>query len=139
MSNKPARLKFDRIDQVVEGEKEHVEVTLSFAGRAVTGRSPSVELSESREGVRRTAMATLDAIQQFVDYEFKCELQEVDRVRALGKELVVLLINLDFEERHIQLFGSCRIGEDVLGATAKAALDATNRYIDIVLNRKPES
>ena len=104
----------------------------------MTGRSPEVEPGEGREGVRRTAMATLTAIEQFVNNEFKCELQEVDRVRALGKELVVLLINLDFEDRHIQLFGSCRITDDVMGATAKAALDATNRYIDIVMNRQGE-
>lgn len=138
MSSRPARLKFDNIEHKTENGKEWVEVTLSFAGRTVTGRSPEIDSAESREGVRRTAMATLSAIETFVNSEFKCELQEVDRVRALGKELVVLLINLDFEDRRIQLFGSCRITDDVMGATAKAALDATNRYIDIVLNRTGE-
>ena len=138
MSTRPARLKFDHIDQKAEGGKEWVEVTLSFGGRSVTGTSPATEPAEGRSGVRRTAMATLDAIETFVDNQFKCDLQEVDMVKALGKELVVLLINLDFEGRRIQLFGSCRINEDVMGAAAKAALDATNRYIDIVLNRSGE-
>src|ERR1051325_10893832 len=101
----------------------------------VTGRTPATDPSEGRAGVRRTAMASLAAIEEFVGRQFKCDLQEVDRVKALGKELVVLLINLDFENRHIQLFGSCRITDDVMGAAAKAALDATNRYIDIVVNR----
>lgn len=135
MSTRPARLKFDRVDHRSENDKEWVEVTLSFEGRTLTGRSPATDPAEGRAGVRRTAMATLQAIEGFVDNQFKCELQEVDRVKALGKELVVLLINLDFEGRHIQLFGSCRITDDVTGAAAKAALDATNRYIDIVLNR----
>ena len=62
--------------------------------------------------------------------------RSIDRVSALGKELVVLLINLEFEGRKIQLFGSCRTGDDVLSATARAALDATNRYIEIVNNRE---
>jgi len=135
MSTRPARLKFDKIDHRADDGKHWVEVTLSFNGRAVTGRSPATEVGEGREGVRRTAMATLQAIEYFVESQFTCELQEVDRVKALGKELVVLLINLDFEGRRIQLFGSCRIAEDVPSASAKAALDATNRYIDIVLNR----
>jgi hypothetical protein len=136
MSTRPARLRFDSIEQRTEDQKEWVEVRLTFNERAVTGRSPATEPGEGREGVRRTAMATLKAIEEFVEYQFSCELQEVDRVRALGKELVVLLINLEFEGRRIQLFGSCRIGDDVASASAKAALDATNRYIDIVLNRR---
>jgi hypothetical protein len=135
MSTRPARLKFDSIEQKTEDQKEWVEVTLTFNERTVTGRSPATEPGEGREGVRRTAMATLRAIEEFVEHQFACELQEVDRVKALGKELVVLLINLEFEGRRIQLFGSCRIADDVASASAKAALDATNRYIDIVLNR----
>ena len=133
--SRPARLKFDAINRIVDNDQEWIEVTLSCNGRSVTGRSPSADLVETRGGIRRTALATLDGISRFVDGQFTCELQEIDRVSALGKELVVLLINLEFEGRRIQLFGSCRTGEDVLSATAKAALDATNRYIDIVANR----
>jgi len=135
MSSRPARLKFDHVDYKFDGEKEWVEVTLSFNEQTVKGESPAADSGEGREGVRRTAMATLKAIEDFVGRQFACDLQEVDRVKALGKELVVLLINLDFEGRRIQLFGSCRIADDVTSAAAKAALDATNRYIDIVINR----
>jgi hypothetical protein len=138
MSTKPGRLKFDKIEERTEDGKSWIEVTLAYNGKPVVGRSPAVEESESRVGIRRTALATLDAIEVFVDRQFRCELQEVDRVRALGKELVVLLINLDFEGRRIQLFGSCRTADDPMGATAKAALDATNRYIDIVLSKRQE-
>jgi hypothetical protein len=133
--SRSARLKFDEINRVVDNDQEWIEVSLSCGGRSVTGRSPSADLLETRGGIRRTALATLDGVMKFVDGQFTCELQEIDRVSALGKELVVLLINLEFEGRRIQLFGSCRTGEDVLSATAKAALDATNRYIDIVANR----
>lgn len=131
-----ARLKFDRIEEKAEEGREWIEATLSFANEPVVGRSPSIPASESRGGVRRTALATLDAIERFVDYQFRCELQEVDRVHALGKDLVVLLINITFEGRQIQLFGSCRAGTSITDASAKAALDATNRYIDIVLSKR---
>jgi len=139
MSTQPrGRLKFDRIEEKSDDAGLWMEVSLTQGGRMVVGRSPSVEAGESRDGIRRAALATLDAIETFVDREFSCDLQEVDRVHALGKELVVLLINLKFEGRQIQLFGSCRAGEEVREAAAKAALDATNRYIDIVLNKRSD-
>jgi hypothetical protein len=137
MSTQPrGRLKFDRIEERDENGKVWMEVTLTFGGRPVTGRSPAVEEAETRAGIRRAALATLDAIESFVGRQFHCELQEVDRVQALGKELVVLLITISFEGRNIQLFGSCRAAEDIAEAAAKAALDATNRYVDIVLTKR---
>jgi hypothetical protein len=139
MSIQPrGRLKFDRVEERSEDGKVWMEVTLTFNGNAVMGRSPAVDESESRAGIRRAALATLDAIEAFVDHQFRCELQEVDRVQALGKELVVLLISITFEGRSIQLFGSCRAIDEIAQAAAKAALDATNRYIDIVLSKRRE-
>jgi hypothetical protein len=141
MSTQPrARLRFDRVEERAEGGKLWMEVTLTFKGRPIVGRSPAVEENESRAGVRRAALATLDAIETFVEQKFRCDLQEVDRVQALGKELIVLLITINFEGRHIQLFGSCRATDDIAEAAAKAALDATNRYIDLVLaSRAPDA
>ena len=139
MSTQPrGRLRFDRIEEKSDDAGLWMEVTLTQGERSVVGRSPSVDSGETRDGIRRAALATLDAIETFVDRQFSCDLQEVDRVHALGKELVVLLINLRFEGRQIQLFGSCRAGEEVREAAAKAALDATNRYIDIVLNKRSD-
>lgn len=137
MSMQPrGRLKFDRVEEKTEDGKVWSEVTLTFAGRPIVGRSPAFEEFEARAQIRRAALATLDAIEEFVDRQFHCELQEVDRVQALGKELVVLLITINFEGRNIQLFGSCRAADDVTDAAAKAALDATNRYVDIVLQSR---
>src|SRR5689334_7686311 len=133
MSMQPrGRLKFDRIEEKVDDGKVWMEVTLTFSGQPIMGRSPAIEEFESRAGIRRAALATLDAIETFVGRQFRCELQEVDRVQALGKELVVLLITIAFEGRNIQLFGSCRVADEISEAAAKAALDATNRYVDIV-------
>lgn len=134
-----ARLKFDRVQEHAAGGEVWMDVTLTFNGEAFLGSSPRVVADETRVGIRRAALATLVAIEKFVDHQFSCELQEADRVQALGKELVVLLISIQFEGRAIQLFGSCRAGESVADAAAKAALDATNRYIDIVLSKRVEA
>ena len=130
------RLKFDHVEEKSDDGKVWMEVTLTFSGESVVGKSPAVDEGESRAGIRRAALATLDAIEAFVERQFWCELQEVDRVQALGKELVVLLITINFEGRSIQLFGSCRAAEEIAEAAAKAALDATNRYIDLALRKR---
>lgn len=140
MSTQPrSRLRFDRVEEHRDDGKVWAEVTLTFNGEAVAGRSPEVDDEGVRSAIRPVALATLDAIGSFVNNRFSCELQEVDRVHALGKELVVLLINMEFESRRIQLFGSCRVGESLTEAAAKAALDATNRYVDIVLNTRDDA
>ena len=129
------RLKFGHVEERERDGQRSTEVTLTYNGRPVVGRSHHAEEAGGRTAIRHVALATLDAIEGFVDRRFTCDLQEVDLVHALGKELVVLLINIDFEGRRIQLFGSCRAGDKVAEAAAKAALDATNRYIDIVLSQ----
>lgn len=134
-----ARLKFDSVKEHAANGEVWMDVTLTFNGQSYVGSSPRVGEDESRVGIRRAALGTLAAIQKFVDGQFTCELQEADRVQALGKELVVLLISINFEGRSIQLFGSCRAGDSVADAAAKAALDATNRYIDIVLSKRVEA
>jgi hypothetical protein len=126
-------LRLDGVETREEDGTPWKVVTLSFNGEPVVGRH-SVGDDDPRTAIRAVALATLDAVEQFVSSRFTCELQEVDRVHALGKELVVLLINMSFEDRQVQLFGSCRVGDNVVEAAAKAALDATNRYVDITLN-----
>lgn len=138
-SQSRARLRFDRITKHDQAGKQWVAVKLTFANEPVEGRSPEIDPAEGGSSIRPVALATLDAVEEFVDRRFKCELQEVDRVHALGKELVVLLINMEFEDRRIQLFGSCRVSDSVEEAAAKAALDATNRYVDIILSTRNAS
>ena len=132
MSSRLPRLKFESVERKSDGGRAWLEVTLSFGGRSLTRRSPDVNGGELAEA-RASALATIAVIESFVDGQFRCELQEVECARALEKELVVLLMNLAFEGRHVQVFGSCRTGSDTPAATARAALDATNRYIGLVL------
>mgnify|MGYP000988903797 CR=1 FL=1 len=137
MSSAPrVRLKLDSVESRSDDGKISTEVVLSFQGAPIHGRSPLVDAGEHGAVLRGAALATLDAIETFVERAFYCSLNEVDRVHALGKELVVLLIDMNFEGRQIQLFGSCRAGDDATQAAAKAALDATNRYIDIVIGQR---
>lgn len=139
MSTTPrTRLKFDRIEERSARGEHWTEATLTFDGRTIVGASPHAGELEPRTAVRRSALATLDAVVKFVDGQFTCELHDADHVQALGKDLVVLLITIHFEGRAIQLFGSCRAGDDLEVASARAALNATNRYIEIVLQKRSD-
>lgn len=138
-SNQRVRLKLDRVEGLSDGSRIWTEVTVSWQGAPVHGRSPLFDPGEHGAALRGAALATLDAVESFVERAFYCNLNEVDRVHALGKELVVLLIDMNFEGRQIQLFGSCRAGDDATQAAAKAALDATNRYIDIVVGQRNQN
>jgi hypothetical protein len=132
MNSRPGRLRFERVSESGGG----VEVTLGLGGRSYSGRSSAADPSSERPDLLRAATATLGAIEECVAGEFICDLQEVDRVRALGKDRVVMLVTIEFEGRRIQLFGSCVVEDDALVAAARAALDATNRHVDIVLARQ---
>jgi hypothetical protein len=108
-------------------------VALSFKGRRFAESDRVEAPGRQLDVIRAIAAATIRTIEQFVEGQFSCELQAVQRARALEKDLVVLLINLAFEGRSVQLIGSCRTSDDISGAAARAALDATNRYIGFVM------
>jgi hypothetical protein len=133
MSARPARLRFDSIERVNDVQNGHydVKVKLSFEDKAFYGQSRGYD-NRSNE-LEIAAMATLQAVEEFVQRRFECKLLEVDRVNALDRELIVLLVNVHFDERDIQIFGSCQTTNNILDATARAALDATNRYIELAL------
>ena len=108
-----------------------VEVTFTFAGREI-----KATLKEKGEGdghLRAAASATLLAIEQAVDGRFKCALADLDRVHALGKELIAVLVNLEYKGNQVQLFGSCQIAGNEVDVTVKATLNATNRFVELAL------
>src|SRR4051812_35414778 len=132
MSRRAPRLKFETLGERKEGESSSVEVVLSRGNHQEVGRFP-LPAERTEEGVaRQVALATVGAIQSFVDHEFTLELEEVDRVRTLGHTRIAVTIRLVFEGRDVQLFGSARIDDDFRTAAAKAVLDAANRYLELV-------
>jgi hypothetical protein len=129
MENRNERLRFDYVKAQESSEECAVEVALSFAGRTigktVTGKSDEIGRLKS------AAVATLEAVQEVVEQRFDCTLADLDHVHALGKNLIAVLVDISFEGKDFQVFGSCQITDNVMDAAAKAALNATNRFVEL--------
>jgi|GEM_PF-6729380 len=104
------------------------EVALSFSDRVARGsdRGQSGELSV----LRTVANATLRAVEKLSDGRLHCRLAELNRVRAFGRELVMVLVEVEAGGERAQLLGKCYVTERLEEAAARAALDATNRYFE---------
>jgi hypothetical protein len=81
--------------------------------------------------LKAAARATLEAMEQAVDGRFRCKLADLDHVSALGKNLIAVLVDIDFEGKQVQVFGSCQLSGNEIDASVKAALNATNRFFDL--------
>ena len=126
------RLRFDRARLIADAEGVAlVEVTFTFAGREIS--VAQAYTTEEGSTLKATAAATLAAIEQAVEGRFKCSLADLDRVNALGKELIAVLVNLTYKGSEVQLFGSCQIAGSEIDVTVKATLNATNRFVELAL------
>ena len=132
MTDSPSqkRLRFDRADVMLESEMQcRARVTIAFGDRVI-----QTEASEGREGVgplKAAAVATLRAIEQAAENRFSCALADLDHVNALGKDLIAVLVDIEFEGREVQVFGSCQIANNDVDAAVKASLNATNRFFEL--------
>jgi hypothetical protein len=130
---RPPRLRYDGIERSFRGDNSECEIAvkLSFEDQTYQGRCQGNVGEESE--LELAARAALIAVGEFVQNRFECELIDVDRVEAIGSKLIVLLVRVRYQDRELQIFGSCRAGHNLLDASARAALDATNRYVELAL------
>ena len=129
------RLRFDYTKVLIETDQEcTVEVGLSFSQRTIQMMAAGNKDDIGR--LRAIAAATLEGIKVAVNQRFDCTLADLDHVHALGKNLIAVLVDIDFEEKQIQVFGSCQITTTEMDAAAKAALNATNRFVELAM--RPE-
>jgi hypothetical protein len=132
MATSKARLRFDRVELKSGGSQLcRAEVNFTFGGEQI--KAAAIDSEAGLGPLRAAAAAALIAIQQAVSNRFTCTLEDLDRVNALGKELIAVLVNVDFDGREFQLFGSCQIGPDEPGSAVKATLNATNRFVDLAM------
>ena len=130
MSSNKSRLRFDRVE-ILQGTSDlcTVEVTFTFGGRQVD--ATATRAAAGNGPLLAAATATLKAIEQAVNGRFTCVLEDLDRVNALGKDLIAVLVDVNFDGRQFQLFGSCQTTGDEVAASVKAALNATNRFVEL--------
>jgi hypothetical protein len=130
MRTRTKRLRFDYAKLVEESPQgRFVEVSLTFADSGI--RATEGCTAETASQLRAAAMAALQAIQVAVGNRFTCRLADLDHVHALGKNLMAVLVDINFEGKDVQVFGSCPTNESELDAAAKAALNATNRFVEL--------
>jgi hypothetical protein len=126
------RLRFDKAEvHRQDDERSTVEVTLTYA---------ECEVKASREGegnatgvLKLASRATLEAVERVVEGRFTCELADLDHVNALGKDLIAVLVNIEFEGKQVQVFGSCQVSGSEVDTAVKAALNATNRFFELAM------
>jgi hypothetical protein len=124
------RLKFDKAEVLDDGEAGcRVRVTVSYAARVIEAEAAMDDAPISY--LKAAAAATLKAVEKTVERRFTATLADLDHVNALGKDLVAVLVDIVFEEKNIQVFGSCPIAGPEIDAAVKAALNATNRFVEL--------
>ncbi|HKP11713.1 MAG TPA: hypothetical protein VJZ91_06365 [Blastocatellia bacterium] len=124
------RLRFDKAEVIDDGAPScRVRVTVSYAARVI--EAEAVMGDEPISYLKAAAVATLDAVEATVDRRFTARLADLDHVNALGKDLVAVLVDVVFEGKNIQVFGSCPIAGPEMDAAVKAALNATNRFVEL--------
>jgi len=127
-SNK--RLKFDLAELTEEtGDQCRVDVTFSFGERKITATGTAGGTDGG--ALKAAALAALAAVEDAVEKRFSCNLADIDHVNALGKDLIAVLVNVDFEGKQVQVFGSCQISGSEIDSAVKAALNATNRFFEL--------
>jgi hypothetical protein len=135
MSTTPIRkrLRFDRAELTEEAAGQcRVRVTLTL-GQLIFQASAQASSAEVSGPLKAAAVAALEAVQGAAANKFVCSLADLDHVNALGKDLIAVLVDIKFESRDVQVFGSCQIAGSEIDCTVKAALNATNRVFELAM------
>ncbi|HEX8183616.1 MAG TPA: alpha-isopropylmalate synthase regulatory domain-containing protein [Blastocatellia bacterium] len=129
-SSSQRRLRFDHVDISEESDGRcRAQVTIAFGQRVI--KTTAADDGGGTGPLRAAAVATLKAIEEAAEGRFSSSLADLDHVNALGKDLIAVLVDVEFEGRQVQVFGSCQIGANDVDAAVKAALNATNRFFEL--------
>ena len=136
MSTSRKRLRFDSVEVVQEpGGQRLVRVTFALGETLVQAESESA--ADGIDLLKAAAAATLKAVQEAAANRFTCALADLDHVNALGKNLIAVLVDVDFGGRAVQVFGSCQLTGDETDCAVKAALNAINRIFELAMRDSP--
>jgi hypothetical protein len=126
------RLRFDHVEKQEDADgKCRVRVTLALGEDVV-----HADASDDATGagpLRAAALATLKAVQEAASNRFTCTLSDLDHVKALGKDLIAVLVDIKFQGQDVQVFGSCQIAGNEIDCAVKSTLNATNRMFELAM------
>jgi hypothetical protein len=124
------RLRFDHAHLEEEADGQcRVDVTFTLGEQTITANARGGCDEAAR--MKAAAAAALKAVEETVEGRFTCALADLDHVNALGKDLIGVLVDVIFEGREMQVFGSCQVTDSETDAAVKAALNATNRFFEL--------
>ena len=124
------RPKLVAIKLAISGGKGSVEVVLERAGFTVTGEAGGV--AERGGNLRLVARATFRALEKMVGLEAALELLDVIRIQSGERKAVVVLAGFASPSEVRPLAGCVQFHDDEQKAVALAALDASNRIVEIL-------
>lgn len=126
------RLRYDRAEvEELSGGQCRINVFIAL-GDAIIEKS-AINSNDDTGRLKAAAVATLKAIEESVEGRFTAALADLDHVNALGKDLIAVLVDVEFENKEVQVFGSCQIASSELDAAVKSALNATNRFFELAM------
>ena len=126
------RLRYDRVEvEELPGGQCRVKVYIALGDRII--EKHAINSNDGTGRLKAAAVATLKAIEESVEGRFTAVLADLDHVNALGKDLIAVLVDVVFESKEVQVFGSCQIAGSELDAAVKAALNATNRFFELAM------
>lgn len=129
MNHRARRLRFDKAEVELQGTDCRIDVSFTFGGKQFHAHATGE--NDPAGQLKTAAIATIDVIQQIAADRFQCSLADIDHVRALGKELIAVLVNVEFEGKQTQVFGSCQFVGNEIDVAVKATLNATNRLVEL--------
>lgn len=136
MSSSRKRLRFDSVEVTQEPGGQHL-VRVTFALGEMLVQAESESAADGIDLLKAAAAATLKAVQEAAANRFTCALADLDHVNALGKNLIAVLVDVDFGGRAVQVFGSCQLAGDEADCAVKAALNAINRIFELAMRDSP--
>ena len=129
------RIRFASVNVYLDGARAQAQVELRWKGVLRMG---SASAWCSREAANRlVAMATLAALQEFLDEDVALGVEDVDLLRVGRHEVAIVALALLTHRQEKILTGSCTVGRDVPQAVVLATLSALNRVIGGLRTKEP--
>jgi hypothetical protein len=129
------RIRFGSVNLYVAGPRTQAQVELRWKGAPRMG---SASGWSTRDGAHRLiAVATLAAVQEFLDEDVALGVSEIAFVRIGRQDVVVVGLSLLAHRQEKLLVGSCAVEQDAQQAVVLATLSALNRVVGGLRTKEP--
>jgi hypothetical protein len=125
-----ARAKLETVEILERDGRRFARVELSYGEGRTASEFP---VGEAGDEIAAVAEATLSAARTLAQSRFSCALAFAQQMDALGQHMLLVNATVYVRGRTIPVYGASVIRENPLESTARASLDAVNRFLDLSL------